>query len=148
MTEKEKLIEFFVSCFYSILDAEQKALDAISNGKLSLKEFHVIEAVSRAKAQGKNTFSHIASGLNIVLGTLTTSYTRLEEKGYLIKKQDQNDKRVFYIDLTPLAEEANKQHTEFHDRMVDGITKTISKKDLENLNYALSVLEKFFKEHL
>ena len=148
MIQREKLNEFFVSCFYSILDAEQKALDSITNGKLSLKEIHVIEAVFKAKARGQNTFSYIASVLNIVLGTLTTSFTRLEKKGYLTKRQDKNDKRVFYIEPTPLADFVNDSHTEFHERMVDGIIKTISEKDLDDLIHALDVLDKFFKEHL
>ena len=147
-TQREKLNEFFVSCFYSILDAEQKALESISNGKLSLKEIHVIEAVFKAKTQGKNTFSHIASVLNIVLGTLTTSFTRLEKKGYLTKRQDQNDKRVFYIEPTPLGHFVNESHDKWHQRMVDGIIKTISEKDLDDLIHALEVLDTFFKEKL
>jgi len=148
MTKSEKLNHFFVSCFYSILDAEQKAIEIMFDGKLSLKEVHVIDAVFRAKLLGKNTFSHIASVLNIVLGTLTTSYTRLEEKGYLTKRQDQNDKRVFYIEPTPLGEYVNEKHNEFHQRMIAGIIETISGKDLDDLIHALDVLDKFFKEHL
>jgi len=148
MKQKEKLNEFFVSCFYSILDAEQKALASISDGKLSLKEIHVIEAVYKAKAVGKNTFSYIASILNIVLGTLTTSYTRLEEKGFLTKRQDKKDKRVFYIEPTQLGEFVNTKHNEWHQRMVDGIMKTVPAKDLDNLISALDVLTKFFMHEL
>ena len=148
MTQKEKLNEFFVSCFYSILDAEEKALASISDGKLSLKEIHVIEAVYKAKAVGKNTFSYIASILNIVLGTLTTSYTRLEEKGFLTKRQDKKDKRVFYIEPTQLGEFVNEKHKEWHQRMVEGIMKTVPPKDLDNLISALDVLTKFFIHEL
>jgi len=148
MTQKEKLNEFFVSCFYSILDAEQKALASISNGKLSLKEVHVIDAVFMAKAVGNNTFSHIASVLNIVFGTLTTSYTRLERKGYLTKRQDKNDKRVFYIEPTQLGEFVNVKHAEFHQRMVEGIINQLPKAEVDSLISSLAVLDTFFKEQL
>jgi len=146
MTQKEKLNDFFVTCFYSILGAEQKALDPISNGKLSMREIHVIEAVYKAKAQGKNTFSHIANTLSITLGTLTTSYARLERKGYLSKRQDANDKRVYYIEPTELGKFVNDKHTEFHQRMVDGIVKQLSERDVENVISSLEVLAKFFQQ--
>jgi len=148
MTHWEKLNEFFVSCFYSILWAEEKALDPISNGTLSIKEIHVIEAAYKAKQQWKNTFSHIASILNITLGTLTSSFARLERKGYLTKRQDDNDKRVYYIELTELGKFVNDKHIEFHKRMIEGIIKLLPENELDSLVSSLASLETFFKEKL
>ena len=146
MDSKEKINEFFVNCFYSILGAEERAMEAISNGKLSLKEIHLIDAVFKCKASGENNFSNIAKLLGITLGTLTTSFSRLEEKGYLIKEQHKNDKRVYYIEPTRLAELINDEHAAFHQDMVNGIIELLSESELQHLLGALDILEKFFNE--
>ncbi len=142
--KKEKLNEFFVSCFYSILNAEERALESLSNGKLSLKEIHVIEAVYKAKAAGNNNFSTIAKLLNITPGTLTASFTKLEEKGYLVRVQHTSNKRVYYIEPTPLAEMINEKHTVFHERMIDDIVHVLPDIKIDELIDTLGVLTRYF----
>jgi len=142
---KEKLNEFFVSCFYSILSAEERTLESISNGKLSLKEIHVIEAVFKAKSTNENNFSTIAKLLGVTLGTLTISFSKLEKKGYLVKEQHKNDKRIYYIEPTRLAELINDEHAAFHKKMIGGIIETVTEEELENLVGALNILNNFFK---
>lgn len=146
MDNKEKINDFFVNCFYSILGAEERAMEAITNGKLSLKEIHLIEAVFKAKAAAENNFSGIAKILGVTLGTLTISFSKLEKKGYLVKEQHKADKRVFYVEPTRLAELINAEHSKFHKEMVDGIIELLSKTELEHLVDALEVLDKFFNE--
>jgi DNA-binding MarR family transcriptional regulator len=146
LNNKEKLNEFFVSCFYSILDAEERALESIERGKLSLKEIHVIEAVFKTKKTNENNFSTIAKLLGVTLGTLTASFIKLEKKGYLFKEQNKNDKRVYSMEPTRIAELANDEHAAFHQKMINGITKTITEKELENLVGALDALDNFFKD--
>ena len=146
MTNKEELNNFFEICFTSILRVEERALESITNSKLTIKEIHFIEAVFRAKARGENCFSTIAAFLGITIGTLTSSFARLEKKGYLIKEQDPHDKRIFYIVPTRLAELINKEHTRFHEKMVDSIVKLLSETQLDELVRALKNLETFFEE--
>ena len=148
MTHWEKLNDFLVSCFYSILWAEEKALGPVSNNTLSIKEIHVIDAVCKAKTKNKNTFSHIANILNITLGTLTTSFARLQRKGYLAKRQDATDKRVYFIEPTELGIFINKKHDEFHKKMVEGIIELLPEKELDNLVSSLGVLETFFRQQM
>ena len=147
MTNREELNSFFVSCFNSILRAEEKALESISNGKLTIKEIHFIEAVFKAQAVQENCASTIANLLGVTLGTLTTSFSKLEQKGYLYKEQDRNDKRIFYIVPTRLAELVNKEHTAFHEKMVDKVVKLFPEEKTENLVEILKTLDKFFSEY-
>ncbi|MDR1698083.1 MAG: MarR family transcriptional regulator [Erysipelotrichaceae bacterium] len=144
MESKNKLNSFFVDCFYSILRAEERVLSNLSQRKLSLKEIHVIDAVFCERKVHRNSFSNIAKTLGITLGTLTTSFNRLERKGYLMKKRDETDKRIFYIDLTPLGELINEEHLRFHDTIVDQITKRLDQKELDCLTKALDILNKYF----
>jgi len=142
----EVLNEFMVDTFYSILHEEERALENLSNGKLTLKEIHVIEAVFKAQKTNNNTFSNIAGALRISLGTLTEAFAKLEKKGYLIKEQDQNDKRVFYIVPTPIAQMINAEHTKWHKKLIDDMIKTIPENDLPNFIDAMKNLREFFKK--
>lgn len=144
MTNKEELNAFFVNCFNSILRAEEKALESITNGTLTIKEIHLIEAVFKSKAVDENCFSTIASMLGISVGTLTSSFSKLEKKGYLYKEQDPNDKRIFYIVPTRLAEIINSEHEKFHHDMIDKIIDIFPETDVDHLAKMLRTLEKFF----
>lgn len=142
----DRINEFMVTCFYAVLSAEEKALESISNGKLTLKEIHLIEAVFKTMEAGENNFSMISSFVGVTLGTLTTAYAKLEQKGYLTKERDKNDKRVYYIIPTRLAEMVHKEHVAWHERLVAGIIKRLPAHELENLEIALEHLSVFIGE--
>jgi len=146
VTNRQELNDFFVSCFNSILRAEENALESITNGKLTIKEIHFIEAVFKAQAVGENCFSTIANFLGITVGTLTTSFSRLEKKGYLVKEQDKSDKRIYYIVPTRLAELIHKEHAAFHKKMVESVIEMLSEKEIDDLVRSLKDLDNFFHE--
>ncbi|MCL2556773.1 MAG: hypothetical protein FWE03_07165 [Firmicutes bacterium] len=144
--KKEKIKDFFIKCFYSIIHAEEKVLESVSSGKLTTNEVHLISAVFRAKAVGKNTFSIIAKMLDVTLGTLTTSFNRLAKKGYLKKVPHEIDKRKFYIEPSDLAIAIHNEHVAFHDKMFSGIINSISEDQLEIVIDSLEKLNKFFMQ--
>ena len=144
MTDTEKLNAFFVDCFNSILTREERALEPLFGGRLSLKEIHVIEAIYQAKETGENNFSSVAKALGVTLGTLTASFSRLQQKGLLYKVRGENDKRVYYIEPTEKSEKINDAHKKFHRKMVEGIADSLSNEELNNLVGSLKTLSKFF----
>lgn len=146
MKSREELNRFFVSCFNSILRAEERSLESISNGKLTIKEIHFIEAVFKAQAVGENCFSTIANFLGVTTGTLTTSFLRLERKGYLKKEQDKLDKRIYFIVPTRLAEMVNREHTAFHEKIVDEVMCMIPENEMDTLLDTLKILNDFFSQ--
>ena len=145
-THFQALNDFMVLCFNNILTAEERALEFLSNGKLSIKEIHMIDAVFRAKERGENNFSTIAGMLGVTLGTLTAMFSRLESKGYLVKERDTNDKRVFFIVPTPLATIINEHHAKWHERLVQGVIKHVPERELDNLIGTLENLAGFIKK--
>ena len=147
MTNKEELNDFFVSCFNQILRVEESELESIANSKMTMKEIHFIEAVFKTKEKGENYSTTIANRLNVTLGTLTTNFMRLERKGCLTKRRCNHDKRVFYIEPTPLAEFINKKHQEFHNKMIDDVLEAIPVKQADCLVGALKALNKFFSTY-
>ncbi len=141
---KDELNAFFVSVFNSILAVEERNLEAMSNGKVTLKEIHVIEAVYKCMEKGENNFSAIAQRLNITLSTLTAAYSKLERKGYLTKERDKKDKRVYWIFPTHIAELINNEHTAWHENLVDGIAATLTEEEQRNLAATLKNLGEYF----
>ena len=144
MDFRDELNTFFVDCFYSILSAEEKNLEAVTNGAVTLKEIHLIEAVFQSKQSGENNFSTIAKKLKVTPGTLATAFAKLEKKGYLVKEQDKKDKRIFYVNPTRLAEFINNEHTKFHEKLIEGVSCALSDEEQHNLAHSLKHLKQFF----
>ena len=69
---------------------------------------------------------------------------KLEDKGYVVKKKAKEDKRKFYITLTKKAEKVINVHKEYHENMIDMITRNLSKKEEEGLVDLLSKIKYFF----
>ncbi len=145
--QNAKLNYFLVKVFNQILHIEEDALKADKFKKLSVREMHVIEAVSRASEQGHdNRSSDIAKELSISAGTLTTAVKLLEKKGYLVRKHDKNDKRIVRIYVTEKGKSANELHQNFHRTMISNVTAALSDEELRILVKGLEKLQAFFEK--
>ncbi|MBQ9756937.1 MAG: winged helix-turn-helix transcriptional regulator [Clostridia bacterium] len=144
--QKEKLNYFLVHIFNHILSWEESSFKEMGVSDLSLRELHVIEAVCRLKKSGKNRMSDIANYLSITPGSLTTSVNTLVKKGYLVRENDENDRRVVLIVPTKQADEVDKIHAGFHAAMIDEVEKAISNGETDILVNTLEKLSIFFTE--
>lgn len=63
--------------------------------------------------------------LEISAGRVTHILTSLEEKNYIVRRVDQNDKRNHLVDLTPQSRkfinQLSKKHIELHENIMDNI---------------------------
>ena len=145
MEETAQLInQFLVSNFNHILRWEERVLTGAFEGVLSVSEYHVIEAVVQATPGQQNTMGEVAGRLGVTVGTLTTAVKTLERKGFLMRQRGQEDKRVVWLAATPVAQEANRFHEQFHQRMVGGIMDVLDRQQLAALTAALAVLNDWF----
>ncbi len=147
MNIKEELNTFFVGCFYSILKQEENSLEGITNGKLSLKEIHVIEAIKKTMNKGDNTHNGVAKMLDITPGSLTVAVNVLEKKGYVAKKGNEKDKRVTHLELSSLGEYINSCHDKYHEEMIAAVVKITNIDEQKILISSLKKLHEFFKGH-
>lgn len=137
---------FLVEVFNQILRYEEKALKQFEGGKLSVKEFHVIEAVFSGTTLGENTMGEIARRLGVTMGTLTTAANTLEKKGFLTRIKCSQDKRAVRLFPTAQAERANAVHMAFHTRMVEAITSQLDDEQLSAMTAALGILREHFHQ--
>lgn len=141
--QKERINAFLVDAFNTILQLEERALannQAYSN--LSVKEYHVIEAVIAAGEHA--TMSTVSKRLSITVGSLTVAVKTLENKGYLRREKRPGDKRMVYVIPTERGLQANAYHAAFHRSMVEAIVEQLPPKELDTLVDALGSITSFF----
>ena len=78
--QRDTLNTFFVDTFNKILSLEEQTLLKSSIENLSVKELHIIEAVSILQRDKKNTMTEIAAQVGITVGALTTAVNVLVKK--------------------------------------------------------------------
>ena len=147
MTEQqqEKLNDFFVGVFNQILAWEGQTIRKIGVQDLSIRELHVIEAVSDLYKLGKNTMANIAKHISVSPGALSVSVNALVNKGYLERSYTAKDRRVIYINVTEKGDKVNKFHEAFHYEMIRAVGEKLDDNQLNTVLLALDKLREFFK---
>lgn len=143
MDGKKKILnELLVDVFNHILTIEQQQLK--QNGvTLSITEVHVIEAIDKVEVK---TMGNIARKLRVTLGTLTTSMDRLVKKGFVKRVYDENDRRKVLIELLDDGIEVLKEHTKFHEEMLEKLFLDTTIQEDELLINSLNNISQFFKD--
>ncbi|MCK7486164.1 MAG: MarR family transcriptional regulator [Bacillus subtilis] len=96
MSEAKKLInELLVEIFNRILAIEEEALRN-AGVSLSMTEIHVLEAVGNVP---EPSMTMIAAKLGITVGSLTTSVATLANKGFVVRKRPDDDRRKVLVEL-------------------------------------------------
>ena len=116
MDKRLDAIETVVEVFNEAMAIQDLYLRNSKFKELSMSETHVIDAVDKVNIP---SMGNVAKVLNVTLGTLTTSVKKIIEKGFLVKERSKQDKRVYYLKLTPKGYEALEIHEQFHRELAD-----------------------------
>lgn len=103
------------------------------NDSLYMREVHFIVEIGSMKSP---TMSEVANRLNVTQGAVTQMATRLENKGYVIRQKDIQDKRVTTISLTEKGKILCEEHIAFDKKEhanLSEILKDFSDEELEKL---------------
>lgn len=144
--QQMKINDFLVNVFNQILAWEGQTIKKVGVKNLSIRELHVIQAVSDATKLGQNTMANIAKLLAVSPGALSISVNGLVNKGYLEREYTSKDRRVIYIKLTESGEAINKIHEAFHSEMIDAVGEKLNGEELGILIEVLDGLTDFFRK--
>ena len=144
--QREMVNGFFVTAFNRILAWEDQSLRSIGKKDISVREMHIIEAVSILEGKKMNTMANIAKVLSVSPGSLTTAVNALVAKEYLVRWRSESDRRVVLVSPTQKGIEVNEHHKRFHDEMVDFVTKNVTEDELDVVLGTLKRLTEFFVE--
>lgn len=142
--QKQKLNGFFVTAFNEILAWEDQSLRKIGRSDISVREMHIIEAISILESDNLNTMANTAKILSVSPSSLTTAVNALVKKGYVKRHHDKNDRRRVLVTPTELGMEVNQKHEQFHNEMAEFVSNILSEEELEVVLKALNSLTAFF----
>ncbi|RLU45128.1 fatty acid biosynthesis transcriptional regulator FabT [Streptococcus iniae] len=141
--EYDKINEYLVNVFNRILVIEEISLKTSQFSDVSLKEMHTIEIIGKFD---QVTPSDIARELMVTLGTVTTSFNKLEAKGYIERTRSISDRRVVYLTLTKRGRLLDRLHAKFHKNMVGQVVADMDDEAMKALLRGLENLHQFLED--
>lgn len=145
MKNKEIMNQFLVETFNNLLKVEEDFI-TLQFRDLSVKEMHVIEAISiKEEKEEEARATEVARQLNVTPGTLTIAINALERKGYVRRTRHQTDRRVVLLNVTSKGKKAQQLHRQFHHDMVAQILELLRDDEAEILVKSLGSISEFFK---
>lgn len=139
----KELSYLLVDAFDLVHQLEKNRLKGVKNVDLSINELHLIEAIG-SNERGVSV-REIAEKLDITMPSVTVATVKLEKKGLVVKMQDEIDKRVVRVVLTPLGKKFDLAHRYFHERMIRSILSQLKEEDKESFIQVIRALHHFFE---
>lgn len=136
------LNEMLVNLFNHVMDIESQAVITEEFKDISNNDMHIIEAVG---VEEPRKMSEVAKKLAVTQGTLTTTITGLEKKGYVVRDRSESDKRVVYVTLTERGKKAFYHHRDFHKNMIKSVVVGLDDEEKRLLYKCLVKLDNFFE---
>ena len=149
----EKLQELVINDYIQMTER-------IANGKTNILDFGLEEMqfyrgeIHMIKMVGDHPgifISEMARNFNVTRAVVAKTVRKLEENGFLEKKEDDEDKKRFCLFLTEKGETAYKLHNQYHqeyDRPLFAYLESLSDNELhiirEFLKYANALIENHF----
>lgn len=137
--------DYFLHSALHLMTLEEQCLRKSCAKDLSIRELHVIEAVSALTENGKNTMAETARYLHLSPASLTTAVNVLVRKEYLIREYSAMDRRVIYVRLTEKGAEANRCYLDFVRKMIYEITKELDEQSADTMIEALFSLSEYLE---
>ncbi|WP_237265347.1 MarR family winged helix-turn-helix transcriptional regulator [Thermoplasma sp. Kam2015] len=100
----------------------KKAERDLNGVNLSVTEFTIMRQLSE---NGPLSMATIASSINVTPGWVTGVIDKMEDKGLVVRKREEADRRIIKISLTDhgkeVYEEAKKKHFSFIEKSLSGL---------------------------
>lgn len=143
--EEYELGRMLARVFENVVMTEEKSLQKGYFADLSISEMHTLDAIGPYEAK---TMTETAAALDVTTGTLTVSIDRLVRKGYVIRKRDENDRRIVRISLTRDGKVACRMHSKFHAVLARKVLESYSAEEKAMLIHMVDDIDKFLSSQL
>lgn len=117
----------FVSIIHRL--SHSYVYEEMGPGKIGCGEFGALMHLSRMSS--KPSQEELRKALEIDKGALARTIASLEDKGFLIRSKDRDDRRIRRLELTEKGKDTADLVRKTMDRWVSSITEDIDKADLE-----------------
>ncbi|MCX5865398.1 MAG: MarR family transcriptional regulator [Deltaproteobacteria bacterium] len=100
--------------------------DVVKSSGLSTAQMHTIEIVGHGADGAPMRMKDLAKKMGVTTGTLTVMIDRLEQQGLLQRTPHETDRRSYLIALTEKGQGLFAEHHQYHLRLTEEITATLS----------------------
>lgn len=143
MTELEKVVDDFMFLLNYMRQSYLRPAEQITRLKLSHAQFH---AISFLALKGPLSMTELANKMAISKQQLTPLIYKLIEAGWVVRKTDENDRRIVLIDIT---EEGLKTYNglkaEIKQKFIEKLSK-LPENELEELDLMLQKIQIILKD--
>lgn len=122
ISETAKLSHQLVELYERLSSWEQ---DVVKSSGLSTPQMHTIEIVGHEDGSPLR-MKELAKKMGVTTGTLTVMIDRLEQQGLLKRTPHETDRRSYLIALTEKGQTLFAEHHQYHLRLTEEITATLS----------------------
>lgn len=126
MSETVKLSRQLVELYERLSSWEH---DVVKASGLSPAQMHTIEIVGHGAQGGALRMKELAQKMGVTTGTLTVMIDRLEQQVLLKRIPHETDRRSCLIELTEKGQGLFSEHHQYHLRLTEEITATLSSEE-------------------
>lgn len=141
MDDNQKRIHNFMEKFMNLRLLMKRTHKKDNNTRFVLVILHSID-------EGKPVMiSQISQKMEISNAASTQIVDNLEKQGWVHRIQDENDRRVIWVDLTEKGNKILKQTFKETSKMMEGLIQFIGEEDFDHLNRILDKVLDFSHEN-
>lgn len=111
--------------------------EALKNYSITAAQFDLLQ---RVYFNGPQTMTKLSQSLGIAKSTTSGLVMRLVRDGFLNRRRDETDRRVFKVEITPLGEQVIKAVIEMRVKYIEEVIKQISDDKIKLIHEALDAL--------
>ncbi|MDM7321209.1 MAG: MarR family winged helix-turn-helix transcriptional regulator [Fervidobacterium pennivorans] len=111
--------------------------EALKNYSITAAQFDLLQ---RVYFNGPQTMTKLSQSLGIAKSTTSGLVMRLVRDGFLNRRRDETDRRVFKVEITPLGEQVIKAVIEMRVKYIEEVIKQISEDKTKLIHEALDAL--------
>lgn len=140
------LNDYFLHTALHLLTLEEQCLRKACSKDLSIRELHVLEAVSSLRGSGRNTMAEIARYLHLSPASLTTAVNVLVKKGFVTRSYSPIDRRVIYVELSERGEAANRKYLDFVRDMIRTVGRDLDEENTDAMIASILSLTEYLEK--
>lgn len=131
MTINEELTHELLAFFNGFSSWENSI---VRSSEVTVSEAHALEVLGENE---KMNMKGLAQKLGVTTGTTTVTVDRLEKKNFARRESTKEDRRVNLISLTDIGRKAFEEHHNYHLRLTDQMTSTLSDDEIKQFLHIL-----------
>lgn len=134
---EQKLARELLDVIIRFNKSDKKARNFGTDTPLHISEIHMIESIGSNEGL---SVSEIARRKSITKGAVSQTLMRLEEKKFVVKSSDPNNKSRAAVFLTEKGRTAFREHRKYHERFAELVAQAVRGETNEEINLIFGFL--------